>query len=116
LRVRPERAIHELARGPEALVEVDRADERFVGTFEVALPLAAPGLLLPASEPEPRTKVEHLHAHARERGAADQGRAPLGQAPLLHLREPRVQLLRHHRTEYRVTEELEPLVGRGWIL
>src|SRR5688572_29472315 len=100
------RAQDESARGLEAAVEIDRADDRLVD--ETGEPEGVSDALQAAAETRAVEQAE-TRADRGQRGPAHQSGAALGEIPLTRMREAAVQLLADHEPDDRIAEELESL-------
>src|SRR5699024_7116706 len=105
-------ALHDCARALESAREVARPEDRLHGVREDRVLVATARELLALTEPKVCSEPPgpEVAGDVGEDVGVDQARADLGQVALRPVRVGVVEVLGHHELEYRVTEELEPLV------
>jgi hypothetical protein len=108
---RVEQPVHQPVGHVQALVQVDRADDRLEGVREDGRLVPAPGALLALAQAHVGPELEPAGdagqgPHVDHRGA-QLGQLALGQVGILP-----EEGVRHDQAEHRVAQELQPLVGR----
>jgi hypothetical protein len=108
---RVEEPVDQLARGLQAPVEIDRADDGLQGVGQDRGLVPAARALLAAAEPDERAEVQPARDLGQGAGV-DHGGAQLRELALREVGMQAVEGVGDHQTEHGVAEELEALVGR----
>ena len=108
---RVEQEVHDVGGDGDAAAEVDRADDRLDGVGQDRGLVATAGGVLATTQLDVGAEAD-LTADAGQCAGVDDGRAELGQVTLGQVGMGAVESLGDDHPEHRVTEELQPLVGR----
>jgi hypothetical protein len=110
---RVEQSMDDLRRHVQAVLQIDRAEQRLQRVGEDARLVPAAGSLLALAQQQVRAEPGRAEAagDVGERPHVHDARAQLGELPLGQVGMVVEQRGRDHHAEYRVAEELEALVG-----